>query len=132
MLRTYRIERAQGFEFVIQETYRNYTWTKEENDMFSNLIKNETDTSVIAEKRRQFIEDNQIPVHDHFPAVVVRGALVENKIVEISASYVPSVLYPEVQSEINKFYGIFDSRHWRNMIACQRDSYGSLFGSDND
>lgn len=71
-------------------------------------------------------------VYDPYPAIVLRGVVIDNRIASLQVDYVQSVLYPEIFSEVNKFYGVMDSRHWRDMVAHQIDRYGSLFESDND
>lgn len=132
MLRQYRIERVQGIEFVVQETFRNYTWTKDEFDRFAKQVSAMDNVQDVELARAQFRIDNEIPVYEQFPCVVVRGAVADNRVVEFYASCDSVVNRPLFQSEIDRFFGVFDSKHWRNMIACQRDNYGSLFGSDND
>lgn len=165
MLYTYRIERANGVEFVIQEHFRKRIFTQDDVDgfqrfkeIYSNWISGLFDGDEVAKTRysteltcfagetaehgvydlndvsgveslkslyRHFA---QIPVMEAFPCCVVRGAVINNKVVEIQCSYLDSVLPGEVESDIHRFYGLFDSIHWRNTIAYQRDKhYGCLF-----
>lgn len=131
MLRQYRIEKANGLEFVVQETYRPYTWSKDEYDKFSKLVENENDVAKVEDIRLKFREDNEIPIYCTLPCVVIRGLIFQGKPVEFNISSDPSEVSPMVMSEFNTFLGIFDG-HWRNMINCQRDRYGELFGSIDD
>lgn len=158
MLYTYRIERFNGVEYVIQEHYRKRIPTQEDSDRFQ-LFKEtyleflsgklETDDMLygyfseyiaahgiwnfdevrdIEDAKSVFREIYQIPVMETFPCCVVRGAVIDNKVVELQCSYVNSVLPGEVENDIHRFYGLFDSIHWRNTISYQRDKmYGCLF-----
>lgn len=131
MLRQYRIERANGQEYVIQETYRLYTWTKEQNDKFSQLVEGLTSVQEIEDVRLKFREDEQIPIYSQIPCCIIRVYLFSGKPVEWYLSLDPSEVPVFGISELNKFISIFDG-HWRNMIACQRDRYGELFGTTDD
>ena len=160
MLYTYRIERVNGVEFVIQEHYRKRLMSQQEIDDFQVFKDNylefvSADTydwdspdlekffceeihdhgvydlnevSGVEALKTAFRAYKQIPVMELFPCCVVRGAVVNNKVVEIYSSYLDSVLPGEVESDIHRFYCLFDSIHWRNTIAYQRDKqYGNLF-----
>lgn len=131
MLRQYRIEKSNGMEFVLQESFRKYTWTKKEFDKFSKLVEHLSDVKEIEAVRNKFREENEIPIYCQSPCVVIRAAVFNSKPVEFYISSDPSEVSPVVQSELNEFLNIFDG-HWRNMISCQRDRYGELFASSDD
>lgn len=150
VLRQYRIERANGLEFVVCEVYRPHTWTQTEYDAwqqwkgdhqaddpgfsqddFKSALKQFLDSELPDLANTFYGLRDMIPLYELLPSVVVRGLILDNKVAELYVSFDRASLYPEVQDEINRFFAIFD-KHWRNMIACQRDSYGSLFDSDND
>ena len=163
MLYTYRIERANGIEFVVQEHYRKRIFTQDDvenfqkfKDMYSALTTEDTydipkdvedffvkeihdhgvfdlnEVKGVESLKSAFREFNQISVSETFPCCVVRGAVVDNKVVELYCSYVNSVLPGEAEADIHRFYNLFDSIHWRNTIAYQRDKqYGCLFGSED-
>lgn len=159
MLYTYRIERFNGVEYVIQEHFRKRIFTQDDVDNFEmfktsylSLISKDTyemsseledffikdihdhgvydlnEVSGVESLKVLFREFNQIPVAETFPCCVVRGAIVDNSVVELQCSYLNSVLPGEVENDIHRFYSLFDSIHWRNTIAYQRDKqYGCLF-----
>lgn len=163
MLYTYRIERVNGVEFVVQEHFRKRLMTQQEieefqvfKDKYLELVSADTyemssdlenffikdvhdhgvydlnEVSGIEALKTAFRDYKQIPVMELFPCCVVRGAVVNNKVVEIYSSYLDSVLPGEVENDIHRFYGLFDSIHWRNTIAYQRDKqYGNLFKSSD-
>lgn len=163
MLYTYRIERFNGVEYVIQEHYRKRIFTQDDVENFEmfkisylDLVSKDTyemssdldeffikdirdhgvydlnEVSGVEQLKVLFREFNQIPVSETFPCCVVRGAIIDNKVVELQCSYVNSVLPGEVESDIHRFYGLFDSIHWRNTISYQRDKmYGCLFESSD-
>lgn len=147
MLRQYRIERANGMEFVVQETYRKHTFSKDEHSAWLSWRDSQPDNvdhvsqadfrSVVLEQltilgKTEFFGLKQvIPVYESFPCVVIRAGIYNNKPVEFYISSDPSEVSPVVISELTEFVGIFDG-HWRNMISCQRDRYGELFSTDND
>lgn len=158
MLYTYRIERANGVEFVIQEHFRKRIMTQEEVEDFENCkilyssflsgalkqddplyaaFRDETashgrfdfnEVLDVEDFKSWYRAYKQIPVMELFPCCVVRGAVIDNKVVELQCSYLNSVLPGEVENDIHRFYCLFDSIHWRNTIAYQRDKqYGHLF-----
>ena len=163
MLYTYRIDRFNGVEYVVQEHYRKRILTQDDVENFQKFKEHYSDlisaddyempkeledffikdvhdhgvydlneVSGVESLKVLFREFNQIPISETFPCCVVRGAVIDNKVVELQCSYVNSVLPGEVEFDIHRFYGLFDSIHWRNTISFQRDKlYGSLFESSD-
>lgn len=148
MIRQYRIERFQGMEVLVCECFRKHTWTQSEYEAFNkwsvslpDLQSNMDDFKVLL---NEFLEDPKnegqsffglfepIPLFDSYPCLVLRGVVVDNKVASLQVDYVSSMLPPEIIHEISEFYGVFDSRHWRNMVSTQVEKYGSLFGSTDD
>lgn len=146
MVRQYRLERLQGLEVLVCEVYRLHTWTQSEYDAYQSWksaqpdlpdldqldFKEVLEDQLRSGKEQFFGLTDIIPLYDSFPAIVLRGIIVDNRIANLSADYVGSVLSTEVIEEIRSFYGVMDSKHWRNMVSCQVERYGSLFTSDND
>lgn len=152
MVRQYRIDRLNGLEVLVCEVYRKHTWSQSEYEAFHawkcerekscalnyciesnfSLELNEWLDSEHDSKDSFFGLVEPVSVYDPYPAIVLRGVVIDNRIASLQVDYVSSVLSPEIFSEVNKFYGVMDSRHWRNMVSHQVDRYGSLFESDND
>lgn len=148
MVRQYRIDRYNGLEVLVCECYRKHTWTQSEYDAYvrwSDSIPNvpccQDDFKSLL---NDFLEDPKnegqtffglsvpIPVFDNCPCLVLRGIVVDNKAASLQVDYLSSMLPPEIIDEIGRFYGVFDSRHWRNMVSHQVEKYGSLFESEDD
>ena len=132
VIRTYRIEPFNGAELVIQETYCERLLTQAEYEDFHKLVEDLTDVDEIEAARSKYRLDHYIPAHEEIPSVVISGLYLDGHIREINARFKPGCTSLFDTSEIHRYFSIFDSRHWRNMIACQRDNYGSLFGSVDD
>lgn len=148
MVRQYRLERMQGLEVLVCEIFRLHTWTQGEYDSYckwkDSLKDYDSDSSsqfVFKRCLETALNDGEseffgltdiIPLYDSFPAIVLRGIIVDNRIANLSADYNGSVLPIEVIEEIRAFYGLLDSKHWRNTVSCQIERYGSLFESDNN
>lgn len=152
MVRQYRIDRMNGLEILVCEVYRKHTWTQSEYEAFQNWKSDrEKIRALSALKQSDFVSEldewldqehdsketfyglvQSISVFDPYPAIILRGVVVDNRLASLQVDYVSSVLYPEIFFEVNAFYGVMDSRHWRDMVSHQIDRYGSLFESDND
>lgn len=149
MIRQYRIDRYNGLEFFVCECFRKHTVSQTEYNAYQSWKDAQPDASeedksfsvfriVLDEQlhredvKNYFGLDAPIPVYDNFPAIILRGVVADNRIASLQVDYAQSVLVPEVVSEINRFYGVLDSRHWRNMVSHQVERYGSLFGSADD
>lgn len=150
MVRQYRIERFQGIEFLVCEVYRKHTWSQAENDALfafrehQREILNDPDfEATVAEFKdtlNEFLAERKpgdkstfygiswpIPTYNYQPSIVLRGAIVDNRIASLQVDYSGDVLSPEVCDEVWKFYQVLDSRHWRDMVAHQIEAYGTLF-----
>lgn len=148
MIRQYRIERFQGMEVLVCECFRKHTWTQSEYDAYLKWTESVHEPFSSQEDFKsllvEFLEDpknegqsffglfDPIPLFDSYPCLVLRGIIADNKAASLQADYVSSMLPPEILHEISVFYGVFDSRHWRNMVSTQIEKYGSLFGSEDD
>lgn len=152
MIRQYRIDRYNGLEVLVCDVYRKHTWTQSEYEAFhawklDEEKKRPNEVYLVSDFRSAFEEwlkgdlssqetfyglRDPISVYDNYPHIVLRGVIVENRIASLQVDYVSSVLPPEVLDEVNRFYGVLDSCHWRDMIDHQLQRYGSLFAPDND
>lgn len=154
MIRQYRIERFNGLEVLVCEIYRKHTLTQSEYAAFQSWKDEEEKHCVGASKVLSIVDfkeafrewllenhaDNEtfyglnfeIPVYDYLPSIILRGVIVDNRIASLQVDYDRATLSPEVVDAVNKFYGVLDSLHWRDMVAHQIEKYGSLFDSDND
>lgn len=147
MIRQYRIDRFNGLEVLVCEVYRKHTWNQFEYEAFQAWKQHRDiafEMSDFVYELNEWLEKEHdskdtffglvepIPVYDLYPAIVLRGVVVDNRIVSLQVDYVSSVLYPEIYHEVNEFYGVMDSRHWRDMVAHQLQRYGSLFESADD
>lgn len=136
----------QGLEVLVCEIFRLHTWTQTEYDAYQSWKQAQPDSPDLDQSDfKEVLEDQLqngkeqffgltgiIPLYDSFPAIVLRGIIVDNRIANLSADYNGSVLPIEVIEEIRAFYGLLDSKHWRNTVACQIERYGLLFESNND
>lgn len=148
MIRQFRIDRFNGIEFLVCEVYFKHTWTQSENDAYSRFLSSREgpivprlDFAVLVQKwcdEHTFDQDNffgltePIPAIDQIPHIVVRGAIVNNRVASLNVDYFDSVTTLEVMDNIKRFYDFVKSPHWRNTVLSQISNYGSLFGSDND
>lgn len=152
MVRQYRIDRYNGLEVLVCECYRKHTWTQMENDAFQSWkVEREKNLPAMIHVQTDFVNElnewldeeheknetfhglvDPIPVYDSFPAIVLRSVVVDNRPASLQVDYLQSVLSPEILEEVKRFFGIFDSRHWRNMVAHQIENYGTLFKSFDD
>lgn len=148
MIRQYRIECIQGMEVLFCECFRKHTWTQSEYDAYLKWSETVHEPFFSQDDFKaqlvEFLEDPQnegddffgllepIPVFDSFPCMILRGVIVGNKVASLQVDYVGSMLPPEILHEISEFYGVFDSRHWRNMVSSQVEKYGSLFESEDN
>lgn len=146
MLRQYRLDRYNGLEILVCEVFHRHTWTQAEFEAFQRYseVSHDVNRSEFALALDVWLNEEHdsedsffglvepIPLYDPFPAIVLRGVVVDNRPASLQVDYIGSVLSPEIVDEVNRFYGVFDSRHWRNMVSHQLTKYGSLFDSDND
>lgn len=150
MIRQYRIDRYNGLEFLVCEVYFKHTWTQSESDAYTRYVE-EMGASYQAFTRSDFRTvcnewfdeehpsgetfyglSEPIPAIETIPQIVVRGAIINNRVASLAADYVGGVTSLEVIDTIQKFFDFMKSPHWRNTVLSQISNYGSLFGSDND
>lgn len=148
MIRQFRIDRFNGIEFLVCEVYFKHTWTKSENDAFSLYLDQNPNSPVSRSEFRVLLDDwlsrehaegetfygllEPIPVIEMVPHLVLRGAIVNNRIASLQADYMESVTPQVVMDSISYFYAFMRSPHWRNTIATSISNYGSLFGSQDN
>lgn len=146
MVRQYRIDRFNGMEILVCECFERHLFTQFENEALfayneehkDDPVGNSDFRSIVNEALAQEGTDSYlglkwpIPVYDSVPCVILRGPVMDNRIVSLQVEYVPSVLPPVVCDEIRRFYGLMDSRHWRDTINHQLERYGSLFEPEDD
>lgn len=150
MIRQYRIDRFNGIEWLVCEVYFKHTWNKEENDAFAAFLDasggihigiSKSEFSVLLDEwlsKEHAPQDSfyglvePIPVVESIPHLVIRGAIVNNKVASLNVDYMDSVTPQVVMDSVSIFYAFVRSPHWRNAIATQISNYGSLFGSEDD
>lgn len=150
MIKQYRIERYNGIEWLVCEVYFKHTWNKQENDAYAEFINAPGDINIgISKSEFRLLLDEwlekehlpqdtffglseSIPVVETIPYLVMRGAIVNNRIASLNVDYMASVTPQVVMDSISGFYGFVRSPHWRSSISNMIDRYGSLFGPDND
>ena len=150
MIRQFRIDRFNGVEFLVLEAYNRHTWTKLEMDAYRKFMDEkgsfyegftQSDFSAVLDdwlKEEHSPEESfyglrwSIPVIESIPSVIVRGAIVDNKVASVAADFMSSVTPLEVMDNVGKFFEFVRSPHWRNTIKCSIVKYGSLFESEND
>lgn len=147
MIKQFRIDRFNGIEFLVLECYERHTWTKSENDAFASYIEqvpspgSRSDFRVLLDEwLSQEHPDGEfffglkepIPVIDSLPFIVVRGAVVNNRIASVAADFVGSVTPLQVMDAVGDLFDFVRSPHWRNTILHSISDYGSLFGSSDD
>lgn len=150
MIRQYRVDRFNGIEWLVCEIYFRHTWNKEENDAFSDFLDAPGSIHVGISKSEfrvlldEWLEKDHlpqesfyglkdpIPVIETIPHLVIRGAIVNNKVASLNVDYMDSVTPQVVMDSISVFYAFVRSPHWRSTVSSNIEKYGSLFGSDND
>lgn len=152
MIRQYRIDRFNGLEVLVCEVYRKHLLTQAEHEAYlawkEVQVKICPDSFASPADFRSDLNDwldehsedkapyygltEPIPVYDYLPAMVLRGVVVDNRIASLQVDYVASVISVEVVDAVNRFYGVLDSLHWRDMISHQIERYGSLFEPEDD
>lgn len=160
MIRQFRIDRFNGQEILVCEVYRRHTFTQLEEDALFKFREREREfrhdpefSASVYDFRRalsDFLEQKEnyddngnllrtffglsepVAVYDSLPAVIIRGVVYQNRIASLAVDYQQSVLPPEVVDEVNRFYDLLDSRHWRDFVSRQLDEYGSLFAPADD
>lgn len=160
MVRQYRIDHFNGQEILVCEVFRRHTFTQSEQDALFKFRERERQIrrdpefsasiydfrcalSDFLENPENYDENGKllstffglsepVAVYDSLPAIIIRGVVYQNRIASLAVDYQQSVLSPEVVDEVNRFYNVLDSCHWRDMVSRQIDSYGSLFEPSND
>lgn len=160
MIRQYRIDRYNGQEILVCEVYRRHTFTQLEQDALFKFREHEREIrrdpeysasvydfrcalSDFLVQKENYDDDGKlirtffglsepIAIYDSLPCIIIRGVVYQNRVASLAVDYQQSVLSPEVIDEITRFYGLFDSRHWRDMVSKQIDIYGSLFEPADD
>lgn len=148
MIRQYRIDRFNGVEFLVCEVYNRHTWSKEEVEAYARFRDDAGNVHNSQADFRAVLDDwlllehspeetfyglrEPIPVVEYIPCIVVRGAIVNNRVASLAADFQPSVTPLEVMDIVGKFFEFVRSPHWRNTILHSISDYGTLFGSDND
>lgn len=150
MVKQFRLDRFNGVEFLVCEAYNRHTWTQDEMDAYLKFMEEkgsfyegftQADFSAVlddwlkedhSEKDSFFGLREPIPAVEPIPSVVVRGAIVNNKVASIAADFMASVTPLEVMDLVGKFFEFVRSPHWRNTINHSITRYGSLFGSEDD
>lgn len=160
MIRQYRIDRYNGQEIFVCEVYRKHTLTQSEHNALFKFREREREVrndpnysaslldfrcalSDFLDQAENYDSDGKlfrtffglsepIAIYDSMPAIILRGVVYQNRIASLAVDYQQSVLSPEVIDEVTRFYAVLDSRHWRDMVSKQIDTYGSLFAPYND
>lgn len=150
MIKQYRIDRFNGIEWLVCEVYFKHTWNKQENDAYAAFMDVPGDIHVgISRSEFRVLLDEwldkdhlpdetffglreSIPVVETIPHLVIRGAIVNNKIASLNVDYMVSVTPTVVMDSVSCFYGFVRSPHWRSSISNMIDRYGSLFGTSDD
>ena len=148
MVKQFRIEHLHGVEVLVCEFYAKHTWNPQEIDAYHKfredgkftLIPSPNDFRVALDEWLALEHDPQesffglsepIPVYEYAPHMVIRGAIVNNKVASFSADYAASVSQREVLDGVDLFFEFVRSPHWRNTISLSVPNYGSLFVTDN-
>lgn len=151
MVKQFRIERLQGVEVLVCEFYAKHTWNKQEMDAylhhieglkFLNLQEKCTQEDFRIELDEWLQKEHApgdtfcgltepIPVYEYSPHMVIRGAIVDNKVASFSCDFAAIVSQLEVLDGVHAFFDFIRSPHWRNTIAMSVPNYGSLFVTDN-
>lgn len=153
MVRQYRIERFNGVEFLVCETYVKHTMTQTESEAFIRWKsdKDESDPAPMVHLYSEFKEEldewlrqehdksetfyglrEPIPTMEPFPSIVTRCAVVNNRPASLQVDFVQSVVAPEVLDEAQRLFEVFRSSYWRSMVSRQVERYGTLFSSEDD
>lgn len=150
MIRQYRIDRFNGIEWLVCEVYFKHTWNKQENDAYAAFMDapgdihigiTKSDFRVLLDEWLQKEHDPQetffglsesIPVVECIPHLVIRGAIVNNRVASLNVDYMDSVTSQVVMDSVSHFYAFVRSPHWRSSVSSLISKYGSLFGTDDD
>lgn len=151
MVRQYRIERFNGVEFLVCETYVKHTMTQTESEAFvrwrEQSIAGEQGYATFSEFKLELDEwlrqehdksesfyglTEPIPTMEPFPSIVARCAVVSNRPASLQVDFAQSVVVPEVIDEVQRLFDVFRSPYWRSMVSRQVETYGTLFGSEDD
>lgn len=152
MKRHYRIDRFNGMELLVCEVFTKHTWSQAENVAFFNwkeerfpnreasqdlslraLFLADLDDVLNDESRKDFYGlTGPIPAFNFLPSLIIRGPVIDNRIMSLQVEYDGTILPPVVCEEIRRFYEVVESPHWRDMISHQVEQYGTLFGAQDD
>lgn len=150
MIRQYRIDRFNGIEWLVCELYFKHTWNQQENEAYARFLDapDGINQGVSRSEFRTMLDDwldmehlpqedfygltEPIPAIESIPHLVIRGAIVNNKVASLNVDYMDSVTPQVVMDSISIYYAFVRSPHWRSTVLSQISKYGSLFGSDND
>lgn len=146
MVRQYRIDRFNGMEILVCEVFDRHLFTQAEHEALVLYNEDHLDTPLSNAEFRLYVNDElskdgvdevlglrfPIPVFDSVPVVILRGPVVDNRLVSLQVEFVRSVLPTMVEDEVRRFFQVLEGRHWRDMIDRQISAYGSLFESSGD
>ena len=146
MVRQYRIDRFNGMEILVCECYERHLFNQAEHqalveyneEHLQDPVSNSEFRIIVNEALEQEGVDSYlglkwpIPVYDSTPCVILRGPVIDNRIMSLQVEYIPSVGDATVCDEVRRFYMLMDSRHWRDTINHQLEKYGSLFEPEDD
>lgn len=148
MIKQFRLERFNGIEYLVCEFFERHTWTQAENEAFAAFSasapyvgKTKQDFRIMLDEWLEkdhetaqsfFGLSEPIPVIDCVPHMVVRCAVVSNRIASVQADFLSTVTSLEVKWGIDSMFEFIRSSHWRNTLSNSVEKYGSLFGTDND
>lgn len=146
MVRQYRIDRFNGMDILVCEVFDKHLFTQAEHEALVKYNEDHLDSPLTDADFRVLVNDElskdgidqvfglrfPIPVYDSVPVVVLRGPVIDNRLVSLQVEYSSVVLPPVVFDEVRRFYNVLDSRHWRDAIDKQITAYGSLFESVDD
>lgn len=148
MIRQWRIDRFNGIEWLVCEVYFKHTWNKQENDAYAAFLDLPANAGISKSEFRVlcdewFQKDHEphdsffglvepIPVIECLPHLVIRGAIVNNRVASLNVDYMDSVTPQVVMDSVSNFYGFMRLPHWRSSVSSMVSKYGSLFGSEDD
>lgn len=146
MVRQYRIDRFNGMEILVCECFSRHIFSSLEQQAFSTYNDEHPGAEVSQSEFRVIVNEKlsedgveefaglryPIPLYGTIPDIILRGPVVDNRIVSLQVEYAAYVMHPSVCDEIWKFYQVMESRHWRDTIDHQIEAYGSLFATEDD
>lgn len=148
MIKQFRIDRFNGVEYLVCEFFERHTWTQAEREAFEAFSsmtpyqrKTRDDFRIMLDEWLQVDHEaaesffglkEPILVIDNVPHMVVRCAVVDNKLASLLVEFLPTVTWLEVMDGVGAMHSFIRSPHWRNTISCNIEKYGSLFGPEAD